>query len=122
MIEKIGALSVNADSVPAITFQTKTRRFLPQETPRFCFRIGLGLRINRWLYCSRPQAHSEAPPGDVFCTHIACFHIPTWGFARKNALFFKKLNLPTGFRIASYFSKMHNIKAASFTVSTIILT
>ena len=39
------------------------------------------------------------------------------GFCAENALFFKKLNLPTGFRIAPYFSKMHNIKAASFTVS-----
>ena len=96
--------------------------FFPKKRRAFVFRLDWVERINRWLYCSRPQAHSEAPPGDAFCTHIACFHIPTWGFARKNALFFKKLNLPTGFRIVSYFSKMHNIKAASFTVSTIILT
>ena len=96
--------------------------FFPKKRRAFVLGLDWVERINRWLYCSRPQAHSEAPPGDAFCTHIACFHIPTWGFAPKNVLFFKKLNLPTGFRIVSYFSKMHNIKAASFTVYTIILT
>ena len=104
-----------------VAAKTASRYFFPKIARyRFCIR-GLGV-YELCLYPIKAFFDCEAPPGDVFCTHIACFHIPTWGFARKNALFFKKLNLPTGFRIVSYFSKMHNIKAASFTVSTIILT
>ena len=48
--------------------------FFPKKRRAFVLGLDWVERINRWLYCSRPQAHSEAPPGDVFCTHIACFH------------------------------------------------
>ena len=80
----------NRDRVPDAwsflrIFISKQKRgvFFPKKRRAFVLGLDWVERINRWLYCSRPQAHSEAPPGDVFCTHIACFHIPTWGFEHK---------------------------------------
>ena len=95
--------------------------FFPKKRRAFVLGLDWVERINRWLYCSRPHAHSEAPPGDAFCTHIACFHIPAWGFARENVRILKNPNLPVGFHGEAYSYKMHNIKTASFTVPTIIL-
>lgn len=57
--------------------------FFPKKRRAFVLGLDWVERINQWLYSSRPQAHSEAPPGDAFCTYIACFHIPTWGFEHK---------------------------------------
>ena len=46
--------------------------FFPKKRRAFVLGLDWVERINRWLYCR-----------DAFCTHIACFHIPTWGFEHK---------------------------------------
>ena len=40
--------------------------FFPKKRRAFVLGLDWVERINRWLYCSRPQAHAEAPPGDAF--------------------------------------------------------
>ena len=50
--------------------------FFPKKRRAFVLGLDWVERINRWLYCSRPQAHSEAPPGDAFVRTSRVFISP----------------------------------------------
>ena len=56
-----------------VAAKTASRYFFPKIARyRFCIR-GLGV-YELCLYPIKAFFDCEAPPGDVFCTHIACFH------------------------------------------------
>lgn len=50
--------------------------FFPKKRRAFVLGLDWVERINRWLYCSRPQAHSEAPPGMLFVRTSRVFISP----------------------------------------------
>ena len=59
--------------------------FFPKKRRAFVLGLDWVERINQWLYSSRPQAHSEAPPGDAFSRNPLKYGTLRGGFeARKD--------------------------------------
>ena len=81
---------------PNVQFQTKTRRFLPQETPRFRFRIGLGSVMICVGCIVSDRKRLRKLPGGIFLRCFFSNFYPRMGFPAQKCLIFHASKPPRG--------------------------
>lgn len=81
---------------PDNSFSAKTRRFLPQETPRFRFRIGLGSVMICVGCIVSDRKRLRKLPGGIFLRCFFSNFYPRMGFPAQKCLIFHTSKPPRG--------------------------